>query len=58
MKVLILTILASLLVQGCSSNKTYENTVFPEKNAAWEPVNPEHFGKNEAQRIFEGSLIL
>ena len=37
---------------ACSSVKEYESDVFPE--GKWYPVNPEHFGKTEAQRLIEG----
>lgn len=45
-----------IILSACSSTKTYENEVFPSEDAAWLPVNPEHFDKNEAQRIYEGSI--
>lgn len=48
----LLFMMLSLQLCGCSSVKEYESDVFPE--GKWYPVNPEHFGKTEAQRLIEG----
>lgn len=44
------------ILSGCSSVTNYENPAFP--TGEWQPVNPEHFGKNEVQRLYEGGKTL
>ncbi|WP_298642410.1 hypothetical protein [uncultured Cardiobacterium sp.] len=46
--------LLMMVLSGCSSVKTYENEVFPQ--GEWRAVNPQYFGKMEAQRILEGRM--
>ncbi|WP_298048123.1 hypothetical protein [uncultured Cardiobacterium sp.] len=46
--------LLMIILSGCSSVKTYENEVFPQ--GEWKAVNPQYFGKTEAQRILEGKM--
>ena len=46
--------LLMVTLSGCSSVKTYENEVFPQ--GEWKAVNPQYFGKTEAQRILEGKM--
>lgn len=53
-KHILISILTFILLIGCSSIETYESDVFPKGD--WRPINPEYFGKAEAQRIFEGKL--
>lgn len=49
-------IFASLFLCACTTPKPYENTIHPDGD--WHPVNPEHFNKTEAQRIYEGKIKL
>lgn len=45
--------LLAAILSGCSKI-SHESDVFP--NGEWQPVNPEHFGKPEIQRIYEGEI--
>lgn len=56
MKELFLLFFLGASLSACTTPKPYENTVRPD--GEWRPVNPEHFGKAEAQRIIEGQLKL